>query len=171
MPNRCVICGRKKREGAATFTFPKDDYIKSKWINFVNNRPESWKCTQYSRLCEDHFDENDLIRHRKKVLLASPLVIPTKRTEDEETTIPPSLLPIIEPPRKAPRIRGILPDQINQWRDIDQIQTFENITAEKCPSEFILKLLNFKFCCLYFIVYIFLALNKGQITSTKCTRS
>ena len=87
--------------------------------------------------------------------MASPLVIPTKRTEDEEATIPPSLLPSIEPPRKEPRIRGILPDQINEWREIDQIKTFDNLTAEKCPSEFTFRNMGDS------VVYFRLVFNEG----------
>ena len=78
MPNRCVICNRNTRKGICTFSFPTDAYVKSKWVKFVN-RPADWTPTIYSRLCEDHFKECDIVRHKKKALLKSANVVPTER--------------------------------------------------------------------------------------------
>ena len=102
MPNRCVICNRNTRKGICTFGFPKDDYVRSKWVKFVN-RSADWTPTIYSRLCEDHFKESDLVRHKNKTLHKSANVIPSERTELEISTIPASLHPKVDPPRKKPR--------------------------------------------------------------------
>ena len=107
-------------------------------MKFVN-RSADWTPTIYSRLCEDHFKESDLVRHKNKTLLKSANVIPSERTELEISTIPASLLPKVDPPWKKPRVLNVFPDEIHEWREIDRIQDFKDLNAEKCPSEFTFK--------------------------------
>ncbi len=132
MPNRCVICGRSQRAEASTLSFPEDEHIKQKWIKFVNR--SDWKWSKTSRICEDHFEPGEFTRHAKKILLSNKNVIPTKLSENQKA-VPVSVIPVIKPPRKSPTVRGIYPDQIDEWRKKD-IQCFEDLTDKKCPPEF-----------------------------------
>ena len=69
------------------------------------------------------------MRHKKKALLKSANIVLTERTELEISTVPPSLLPTVDPPWKKPRGLNVFPDEINKWR----------VIAEKCTSEFTFK--------------------------------
>ena len=125
--------GRIETGNGCIVSFPADDHIKMKWIQFVNRA--NWEWNKTSRLCEDHFQEHEIKRYNKKILLTNKDVIPSKFTE-EQKKIPPSVLPNINPPRKPPTIRGIIPDELQEWRERDRIKSFQDLTDKKCPSEF-----------------------------------
>ena len=137
MPNRCVICGRGQRTGASTISFPDDDHIKAKWMKFINR--SEFKYSKTSRLCEDHFEESSIVRHAKKILLTSKDILPTIRLENGSVTPPSAVIPTIIPPRKPPTERVYQVDELAQWKNMDIIKGFTELTAAKCQNEFTFK--------------------------------
>ncbi|XP_039286611.1 THAP domain-containing protein 2-like [Nilaparvata lugens] len=55
-------CANKTEKGFRLFTFPTDEKRKAIWLQ--NCRLDKWKPTSNSRLCEDHFEENQWELHR-----------------------------------------------------------------------------------------------------------
>ncbi|XP_039287478.1 peroxynitrite isomerase THAP4-like [Nilaparvata lugens] len=55
-------CVNKTEKGFRLFRFPTDEKRKAIWLK--NCRRDKWKTTSNSRLCEDHFEENQWELHR-----------------------------------------------------------------------------------------------------------
>ncbi|XP_039281522.1 peroxynitrite isomerase THAP4-like isoform X2 [Nilaparvata lugens] len=55
-------CANKTEKGFRLFRFPTDEKRKAIWLQ--NCRLDKWKPTSNSRLCEDHFEENQWELHR-----------------------------------------------------------------------------------------------------------
>ena len=62
MPNKCAIfnCKTNYAGGAkdSTVSFPRDDNLRQKWIQFVNRK--DWKWSKHSVICIYHFEEKYL---------------------------------------------------------------------------------------------------------------
>lgn len=65
-------CKNKSGNGSSIFNWPKIEAIKNKWKNFMafhgNSQENILKCTNL-KLCENHFDPNDIIKVGMKTRL------------------------------------------------------------------------------------------------------
>ena len=71
MPNKCAVFSCKSNYYGGpknhVVSFPDDEYLRQKWIQFVNRN--DWKWSKHSVICINHFEEEYIIRYKKKVLL------------------------------------------------------------------------------------------------------
>ena len=133
MPNKCAIFNCKSNYAGgpmnSAVSFPQDDNLRQKWIQFVNRN--DWEWSKHSVICTAHFEEKYIKRYKKKVLLdrkANP--IPTIYSNNGN--VPPSVLPNIKPLRKVPAIRIQQKDELQEFRKMDSIKSFQDLTASKC---------------------------------------
>ena len=143
MVNKCVAYGcdaganlrvnedPATREATASFHFPhKNEDLMGRWVKFVNRA--DWKPKPTSVLCERHFSEEYITRGKRCTLKWNLNPIPTKHSSLAKKR--PSTLPDLSTPRKAPKIRNIEPDQMQDFLNMDKIESFADIDIQKhCP--------------------------------------
>ena len=143
MVNKCVAYGCDaganlrvnedpgSRENYASFHFPmKNADLMQRWIKFVNRA--DWKPAPTSVLCERHFDDMYINRGKRCTLKWNLNPIPTKHSAIAMKR--PSTLPDLSTPRKAPKIRNIEPDQMQEFMAKDKLESFADIDVTKhCP--------------------------------------
>lgn len=142
MVNKCAAFGcttgyvRKKKEDVgsslATFHFPtKKKDLLIIWERFVAKK--NWSSTSSSVLCEKHFQEKFLKRSNRTTLKWDLNPVPT--IQDDEAMKRPAEFPEIHELRKPPKIRNILPDQMEEFSDMDKISSLDDIDPVKsCPQ-------------------------------------
>jgi len=144
MVNTCsvVFCktGYRKRknkvdaipENHPVFSFPvKKTEIFSSWVRFVNRK--DWKPTKNSGICAKHFEERYLKTGVRTTLRWELNPIPSIYPDIHN--VPPSILPSTTTKRKSPTRRtSTLPDQLDEFKQQDQIKQFSEIDASFCPG-------------------------------------
>ena len=124
----------KNDEKIATFHFPlKKPDLLNVWKKFVNRR--DWNPTQSSVVCEKHFADRLVTRGKRTTLNWSLNPIPT--IHSELACKRPSTLTNVTDFRKPPKIRNVLPDQMNDFTASDTITDLKDIdTVKHCPPGF-----------------------------------
>ena len=124
----------KNDEKIATFHFPlKKPDLLNKWKKFVNRR--DWNPTQSSVVCEKHFADRLVTRGKRTTLNWSLNPIPT--IHSELACKRPSILTNVTEFRKPPKIRNVLPDQMNDFTASDTISDLKDIdTVKHCLPGF-----------------------------------
>ena len=65
------LCDGGSSRGFAVFKLPKSDEIRDKWLQFLQNCGKKTDAKKKYRICEIHFDPNDVIQgFTRKVLRA-----------------------------------------------------------------------------------------------------
>ena len=140
MVNKCCAVGCKTgydsgndgKVSSFTFPFDKKDLLE-RWIKFINRT--EWAPSKYSVICIKHFEEKFIIRGNRNKLNWKLDPYPTLHST--EILKRPSLIPISSvPPRKAPKLRVLQQDQMQEFYDKDTIKDLANITLKNCPSGF-----------------------------------
>ena len=142
MVNKCALLycktGRVATdEKKSLFHFPlQDPEINEKWEHFVSRK--GFKATQYSVMCEDHFDPKYIkICPKRNKLIDSLRPVPTIHTASDE--VPPSTLHVPSLPRPPPTNRSVQPDERPAFEDLDKIKSFDSLSEENCPPGFSFK--------------------------------
>ena len=146
MVNKCAAFGcsiglltesKKRDTKVASFHFPfQNGELIERWRKFVNRK--EWQPTKSSVLCENHFEDRYKLRGKRTTLKWDLNPVPTIHSELAAKR--PSLLPNLNPIRKNPRIRNILPDQAPDFFQSDTIRSFKDIDAKHCPPGYQIKM-------------------------------
>ena len=143
MVNKCVAHGYKtgyasqSTENIATFHFPnpkKYPELRAKWIRWVN-RKDFTEASSSNVICEKHFEEKFIscgVKCRMKYAMH-----PMPTIYSAESLKRPSCLPLPDPPpRKLPKQRGILPDELQEFNKQDIIHDLSELGEEHAPQGF-----------------------------------
>ncbi|XP_076049846.1 THAP domain-containing protein 2-like [Oratosquilla oratoria] len=88
MPSHCAISGcRKTHVKGSEITyhrFPKDEYVRNKWITFCKRAERFNPANSY--ICSRHFEANAFQRHLKYELLGIP--VPTSQKKFKPGAVP-----------------------------------------------------------------------------------
>ena len=122
------------------FSFPdENDETFAVWVKFVNRK--DWKPSACSRLCVDHFEGKYLNHGKQRITLNRKIKpIPTVYGEQILLSTAPSLLPAPRKIRKPPKERvSSIPDEIENFYEIDNIKSFEMLGETATPDGFSFK--------------------------------
>ena len=147
MVNKCVAHGCKTGYASeenkenntiiATFHFPSETKypeLRAKWIRWVN-RKDFTTASASNVLCEKHFEEKFISRGGKCRLKMA--MDPMPSIYSAESLKRPSCLPLPDPPpRKLPKQRGILPDELQEFNKQDIIHDLSELREEHAPPGF-----------------------------------
>ncbi|XP_076038236.1 THAP domain-containing protein 2-like isoform X1 [Oratosquilla oratoria] len=88
MPSHCAVSGcRKTHVKGSEITyhrFPKDEYVRNKWITFCKRTERFNPANSY--ICSRHFEANAFQRHLKYELLGIP--VPTSQKKFKPGAVP-----------------------------------------------------------------------------------
>ena len=95
---KCVLsgCHHVQNRSVSLFTFPKNDHIKKRCINFVKSHLDGeMRITDKTRICSDHFTRDSFINVRRRQLgfTDNPLLL-VNVAERAEPTISPLYPPV-----------------------------------------------------------------------------
>lgn len=139
MVNKCCVYGcntgysTAKEEKISSFRFPlKNMDLCIKWIKFVNRK--NFKPSKHSCICEKHFEKKYISAGLRKDLLWDMEPVPTiYSTAQMKTSCPqPSWVT-----RKPPKPRSILPDQLQEFHQVDQIKSLEDLDETHAPPGYL----------------------------------
>ena len=115
------------------FSFPtKKTDLNKKWIKFVNRN--NWVPPNHGGICAKHFESKFLKVGKRTTLRWDLEPVPSIYTNTE--AIPPSVLPTSATSRKPPTRVTTLPDQTEEFNDLDKIVDFASINESICPSDY-----------------------------------
>ena len=122
------------------FSFPVDPPLKRRWIQFTNRA--QWEPTEHSGICIYHFDEKYLIRSKRVTLNYKINPVPTIITNPELLSKPSlqasSNTSFRKPPTKRKYEHPLL-DQTEEFKKLDLINCFEDLSESFSPVEFLFK--------------------------------
>ena len=143
MVNKCVAHGCKTGYASesdgniAVFHFPNQQKypdLRAKWVRWVN-RKEFNEASNSNVICEKHFETKYISRGAKCRLKMAMHPVPT--IYSSESLKRPSCLPVPDPPpRKLPKQRGVLPDELEEFNKQDIIHNLSELTEENAPPGF-----------------------------------
>ena len=143
MTKTCSVAGcktnhQKKENGITIITNPgtvisfpdelKKLDLRHEWVRFCNQK--SMRITSNSGICTKHFDAVFVKEGFRKTLKWDLNPIPTNYRPDVD--MPPSLFPTPKTYRKPPSDRSS-PDELNDFKKNDAINTIDDITDAVCP--------------------------------------
>ena len=148
MVSKCVAHGcktgyaseenKENDEVIATFHFPSETKypeLRAKWIRWVNRKDFS-TASNSNVLCEKHFEEKFISRGVKSRLIMKMDPMPT--IYSPESLKRPSVLPSpAASPRKLPKVRGVYPDELNEFNKKDILHEFKDLGEEHAPAGFL----------------------------------
>ena len=140
MPYKCCVADCKSNydsteEKVATFAFPNEPDIRSRWTRFVNRK--DWEPGN-ARICSKHFEPMyinvgagpDGRTRLKKNLKPVPTILdPNKKLSPvvSHMKAPSSV------PRRSPRKRIFQEDQFEEFSKTDTINSFDDLDASLAP--------------------------------------
>lgn len=99
------------------------------WVRFCNRKYE-FLITNNTGICVKHFDDKFVNNGTRKTLKWELNPVPTIYSSNIE--VPPSVIPTTPSHRKPPTDRSS-PDEINAFKQADEIKGFADISNELCP--------------------------------------
>ena len=129
MTNKCCVkdckTGFKNGPKGSVFNFPKDKYLRSKWIKFVNRK--DFTISSKTKLCIFHFEEKFIKQNDNRPRLIwkfhpIPSIYPK--------TIQDSLKSQPNPPWKEPKIRNVCPDQLSKFTEKDKVSSIQEVYSK-----------------------------------------
>ena len=141
MVNTCSVVGCKtnyKKQQGDNIQFPEKGHVfyfperrpdlKAKWGKFINRK--SWEPHKSAGICLHHFDLKFIKVGQRTTLKWELDPVPTIYPDN----ILPSLLPTPTTFRKPPTQRSIIPDEMIQYLENDEIKDFSDISESCCPQ-------------------------------------
>lgn len=142
MPNHCCVPDCKsnyssnKEEHVTTFKFPKDDFLKNKWISVIR-RPD-FTPSSSSVVCIKHFDDDDVIRYHTvngKLIKESPLkylkikpeAVPRLFTHFPDYLLSPKIKPRLGVEERRMKIIKYHEIEVKHFFEKDKINNFEDL--------------------------------------------
>ena len=125
-------------EKTTVFSFPKDKYLRTIWITYVNRK--DWEPTNLSYICMNHFDNKYYPKtegnKRFKLIktLKPTLTIFDSSNLNFQNSWASQVTSPISIPRKSPRKRLYQEDQYQSFLAKNVIKTFSDINENLCPS-------------------------------------
>lgn len=115
---------RKRR---TQFAFPRDEDLRNKWLSAI--RRKDFSLSPNTTICDLHFEDR-YKRYTSKGQL---------KLDFDQQPIPtifdyaPSVTSSITPPRKKPKIRGVLPDELDDFNRMDRLSDFAELSINDAP--------------------------------------
>ena len=142
----CIVGCRSNYKGeeiVRAFSFPSEEDIKNRWIEFVNRKV--WQPISSAVICIKHFESKFLKKgeHEKrfrliKTLKPIPTIYPASRKASSTYKV--SL------PRKSPKKRVFQEDPYDEFKRNNNIIGLESITESDCPHGYSLRQI-WRSCC------------------------
>lgn len=110
------------------FAFPRDEDLRKKWIAAI--RRKDFVLSPNTTICDKHFED----QFKRRTLTGQLKLDFSLKPIPSIFDFAPSVISTITPPRKKPKLRSVLADELSDFNEMDILDDFSLLSLSDAPQ-------------------------------------